>query len=56
MKSIVKKEGGKALFKGVSARMLFFVPSSATTMALFEFFKGKLQGKGKERGKNKQYN
>ena len=37
--SIVRREGFKGLFKGAGARVLFFMPSQAISIASFEHFK-----------------
>jgi hypothetical protein len=36
---IVRVEGWKGLFKGAGARVLFFMPSQAISIASFEYFK-----------------
>ena len=44
--SIVRNEGVMSLFKGSVARVLFTVPSTAVSIALFERFKGFYAGMG----------
>ena len=39
MRGIVRREGVSALFKGAGARVLFFMPSQAISIASFEYFK-----------------
>ena len=36
---IVRVEGWRGLFKGAGARVLFFMPSQAISIASFEYFK-----------------
>ena len=40
LSTIRRQEGAAALFRGVGARILFFAPSSAITMSIFEMAKG----------------
>lgn len=51
VKTIARTEGLSAFFKGVTARCLWIMPSTAITMSTFEFLKPFL-GEGKQADKN----
>lgn len=49
LRSIVRNEGGRALFRGAGARVLFFAPATAVSMAAYEqlkVFVPRLVGRG----------